>query len=83
MRRRVGGAAEVAAELEIAGADGVGAVLVPDDIERRSGAELPARDGAGADAAEVEVGIASFSPAALRRTPLYGSYSLERGRTSA
>ena len=50
MRRRVGRAAQVAAEAEVADADGVGAVLVPDDVEGRAGTELPARYGAGAHA---------------------------------
>ena len=57
MRRRGGDGAQVAAETEVADRRDVGAVLVPDDVQRGAGTELPAHDGAAADAAEVEVGI--------------------------
>src|SRR5689334_12961280 len=50
--------AEVAADAERADGGDVGAVLVPGQVQRRSGAELPAHDGASAHAAEVEVGVA-------------------------
>src|SRR5205814_271348 len=54
MRRGGGDGAEVAAEAERAGGGDVGAVLVPGDVQRGAGAELPAHHGAAADAAEVE-----------------------------
>src|SRR5438105_1081368 len=53
-----GDGAEVAAKAEGAGGDDVGAILVPGDVQRGAGAELPAHHGAAAHAAEVEVGIA-------------------------
>src|ERR1051326_6721294 len=73
-RRSVSQRGEIAAETEVAAADRVGAVLVPDEIHRRSRLELPPHDGAPAKAAEVEVGIAVV----LRRHVVRGARTRER-----
>jgi len=56
--RRCGDGPQIASETEVADGGGIGAVFVPDYVQRRAGAELPADDGAAADAAEIEIGIA-------------------------
>src|SRR5260370_38444207 len=70
LRRGVADGGEIATEAEVAEWLGLSAVLVPDQIERRAGAELPSRHGAGADAAEIEVGVTALE----RSTSIRGGH---------
>src|SRR6202011_3738898 len=66
VRLRAAQRVEVAAHAEAAERLGVGAVLVPDGVERRAGTELPPRHRAAAQDAEVEVGDAGVGERRVR-----------------